>query len=148
MLILSSLTSAVADRKSYVTKSYENDVSLGASVIKLADGEAIRARLSQRVNLGSFTESSGYVNHDGGWANATHSLQLMMNNVIAEGGKIIAGKTVSKLLKENGRSRGVECDDGTCLTADIIILATGSWTASTFRNLDLRGKCLATGCVP
>lgn len=97
--------------------------------------------------MGSFSESSGYLNQSGGWANAAQSVRLMMQSVIAAGGTIVAGKAVKKLLQDHERTTGVKCVDGTVFQADIVILATGSWTASTFDDLDLKGKCQATGCV-
>lgn len=97
--------------------------------------------------MGSFSESSGYLNQSGGWASAAQSVRLMMQSVIAAGGTIVAGKAVKKLLQDHERTTGVKCVDGTVFQADIVILATGSWTASTFDDLDLKGKCQATGCV-
>jgi sarcosine oxidase/L-pipecolate oxidase len=95
--------------------------------------------------VASFKDSTGYFNFDGGWANATQGMRLMTANVIAQGGKVIPGKSVIKLLRQNDRTSGVQFSDGTTFDASIVVLATGSWTSSSFPDLNFRGKCIATG---
>ena len=53
------------------------------------------------------------------------------------------------LLKDDHEQRtvGVKCADGTQYAADVVVIAAGSWTPSSFPKLDLMGKCLATGYV-
>ena len=113
----------------------------------MKDGDAIRSVFPKGVKVASFQDSSGYLNFDGGWANAAQGIQLMTTNVIAQGGNVISGKSVVKLLRQNDRTSGVQFADGTTFSASLVVLATGSWTASTFPDLDFRGKCLATGWV-
>jgi len=113
----------------------------------LKDGDAIRSVFPKGVKVASFQDSSGYLNFDGGWANAAQGIQLMTTNVIAQGGNVISGKSVVKLLRQNDRTSGVQFADGTTFCANLVVLATGSWTASTFPDLDFRGKCFATGWV-
>jgi len=95
--------------------------------------------------VSSFKESSGYLNFDGGWANAAQGIRLMTANVIAQGGDVIPGKSVVKLLRQNDRTSGVQFADGTTFDASLVVLATGSWTASSFPEIDFSGKCVATG---
>lgn len=132
---------------SYANKSYINDVELGARVEKLITGEEIREKFPSDINVASFDGSSGYLNRDGGWAHAAQGIRLMMDSVVSLGGKVLPGKSVAKLLQENGRTIGVECADSTVFNADLVVLAAGSWTASSFPKLDFGGKCIATGCV-
>jgi sarcosine oxidase / L-pipecolate oxidase len=113
----------------------------------LKDGEAIRSVFPKDVKVASFQDSSGYLNFDGGWANAAQGIRLMTANIIAQGGNVISGKSVVKLLRQNHKTMGVQFADGTTFYASLVVLATGSWTASTFPDLDFRGKCFATGCV-
>ncbi|TCD64557.1 hypothetical protein EIP91_003914 [Steccherinum ochraceum] len=140
---------------SYADKAYANDIALGARIDTLASPDAIRAVFPSTVKTASFDGLSGYVNHDGGWAQASKSMSILLEKVIAfEGASVIPGKAVTGLLRkadgEAGKERtvGVKCDDGTEYDAELVVLAAGSWMASTFPELDLQEKCVATGqCV-
>ena len=70
-----------------------------------------------------------------------------MARVIALGGKVLRGKTVIGLVREDdGRTRGVTLADGSSIRADLVVVASGSWTASTFRELALGSEtCISTG---
>jgi sarcosine oxidase/L-pipecolate oxidase len=95
--------------------------------------------------VASFDRSSGYLNYDGGWANATQGIRRMTASVTAQGGKVIPGKSVVKLLRQADRTSGVQFADGTRFDASVVVLAAGSWTASSFPDLDFGNKCIATG---
>jgi sarcosine oxidase / L-pipecolate oxidase len=145
VLVLGS--SADASRSAYASSSYENDVAIGSRLHVLKDGEAIRSSFPKGVNVASFEGSFGYLNFDGGWANATQGIRQMTSKVIARGGKVMSGKSVVKLLCHNDRTSGVQFADGTTIHASLVVLATGSWTASYFPDLNFGGKCIATGWV-
>ena len=70
------------------------------------------------------------MNYDGGWANAAQGIRLMTANVIAQCGKVLPGKSVV----------GVHFTNGTMFDASLVILATGSWTASSFPDFNLVDK--------
>jgi sarcosine oxidase/L-pipecolate oxidase len=131
--------------ETYADGAYENDLSLGASVKPLNDGDAVRSAFPPHVPTAGFDGFSGYLNRDGGWANAGLGLTLLINEVKALNGKFIPGKGITKLVREGGRTTGVQCSDGTVLNASLVIIATGSWTPSAFPELDLGHICLATG---
>ncbi|KAM6502510.1 FAD dependent oxidoreductase [Amanita muscaria] len=134
--------------KSYADDSYRNDVALGARVKELIGGDAIRSVFPESVHLGSFASRNGYINYDCGWANAGQGLSLMIQKVRDLGGEFILGKTVCNLLREEGRTVGVQCADGSTYPAAVVILSIGSWTASALPNLRLEKNCLATGqCI-
>ncbi|KDQ55215.1 hypothetical protein JAAARDRAFT_134400 [Jaapia argillacea MUCL 33604] len=76
---------------------------------------------------------------------AAKGVSLLMLKVIVLGGQVIAGKPVKRLLQKDGVMSGIECVDGTVLSADIVVIATGSWMLATFSGLDLLTMCLATG---
>lgn len=140
--------SAAGGATSYADEAYENDRALGASVQEFADGAALRAAFPAQVPTAQFEGCAGYLNRDGGWANAGQGLALLIDEVQALGGTIIPGKNASKIIRapESGRSTGVQCDDGTVFNASLIVLATGSWTPYAFHDqLDLERMCLATG---
>ncbi|KAK7045622.1 hypothetical protein VNI00_007455 [Paramarasmius palmivorus] len=133
---------------SYADEAYEHDVAQGLRVRKLANPGELRGVFPPQATV-SLSRSKGYINYDGGWADAGRATSLMTSKVMSMGGKIIPGKTVKALLRENGKeTRGVECVDGTIFEADLVVIATGSWTPSTFPDLGLNGNCLSTGqCV-
>jgi sarcosine oxidase/L-pipecolate oxidase len=132
----------------YVEDAYQVDKHLGARLEFLTDADAVRKVFPEDVELGPLSDAAGYLNHDGGWANASKGIRAIATRVITLGAKIHTGKTVEALLRrEDGRTVGVRCADGTEYRADVVILATGSWTASAFPELKLQDQCLATGCV-
>ena len=87
----------------------------------------------------------GFLNRDGGWAFAAQGITKMTECVLSMGGKVIGGKDARGLSKVGGRTTGVKCSDGTTMNADLVVIASGSWTASSFTDLDLENSCLATG---
>ncbi|THH03815.1 hypothetical protein EW145_g5985 [Phellinidium pouzarii] len=110
------------------------------------------------IPLGEKVKSAhAYLNVDGGWAFAEGGVRRAMQHVENLGGKILPAKDVSMLLKteladikespdrQKSRTKGVKCKDGSEYAADIVVLATGSWTASAFPDLNLGEKCLASG---
>ncbi|KAF8891769.1 FAD dependent oxidoreductase [Infundibulicybe gibba] len=136
------------DHATYVDKSFQNDLTVGATLHHLKDSDAIRAVFPSQISTGSFARRTGYLNLDGGWANASQGLKLMTSKVAGLGGKFVLGKTVTGLIRRNGRTTGVQCSDGIIFDAELVILATGSWTPSAFPELDIQNNCLATGqCV-
>lgn len=132
--------------RAYLEESFRNDVALGGRLTELIGADDIRGAFPDAVRTASFKNRKGYVNHDNGWADAGQGLALMIQKVKALGGKFIAGKTVSGLLRDNGNNTvGVRCSNGTVYEAALVILALGSWTASALPELGLEKRCLATG---
>jgi sarcosine oxidase/L-pipecolate oxidase len=134
-----------------------NDVALGARTIQLNSGDAAAAAaFPEGVKTGSaFDGAFGYVNFESGWASATRGIEMLMSRVIALGGKIMGGKAVTGLIRrpdgdgDGGRTSGVSLADGSSISASLVVIATGSWTASTFRrdllDLDDKQHFLSTG---
>ncbi|KDQ55204.1 hypothetical protein JAAARDRAFT_37733 [Jaapia argillacea MUCL 33604] len=129
----------------YTGSSYQNDISLGSRLTNLEGGSSIGGVFPPGVQTAFPSTTSGYLNQDGGWAYAAKGVSLLMSKVIALGGQVMAGKPVKRLVRKDGVTSGVECVDGTVLSADIVVIATGSWTSATFSELDLSTMCLATG---
>ncbi|KAH9485485.1 L-pipecolate oxidase [Psilocybe cubensis] len=135
-------------KETYADKSLQNDIAMGATVKVLKDSNAIRSLFPPQVNTGSFENCAGYLNSDGGWANAGQGLAIMIGKVRDLSGKVVPGKSVVKILREEDGLTGVECSDGTVVEASLVIIASGSWTPSLFPELGLESMCLATGqCV-
>ena len=133
--------------ETYTDKAYENDVALGARIEYLSNPDEVRKIFPASVNIAVPEHARGYLNRDGGWAFASQGISRMMDKVTALGGKILPGKPVSELLKTDGRTTGVRCEDGSVFDADLVVLSAGSWTASAFPELSMQEQCLATGCV-
>ena len=131
----------------YTDQSYINDMALGARIRNLKTPADIRSIFPPGAKTASFDGVHGYINLDGGWANAAHGVELLMKKVAELGVTILPGKPVVDLVKGDGGQRtvGVKCTDGTQYAADVVVIAAGSWTPSSFPKLDLMGKCLATG---
>jgi sarcosine oxidase/L-pipecolate oxidase len=107
------------------------------------------------VPAAAFDGCTGYLNRDGGWVDAGKSLTLLLRKIEDLGGKIFPAKQVSHLIRHkeskdkasHGARKiiGIQCSDGTLVHAELVIVATGSWTQSTFPELGLGKICIATG---
>lgn len=130
----------------YSDEAYVNDRTIGARIADLRDASAIRSIFPTGVKIASFEGAEGYFNRDGGWAAAAQGVETLLKKVRDKGVEVLAGRPVTGLIKDTeGRTVGVKTQDGTVLDADLVVIASGSWTPATFRTLDLKGKCLATG---
>ncbi len=134
----------------YASKAYTNDVALGARTIKFSSGDAMRTIFPDSVKTGSaFDGAFGYANLESGWAFATRGIEMLMLRVTALGGKVMGGKAVTGLIRPDGRTSGVTLADGSSISACLVVIASGSWTASTFRrdllDLDDKQQFLSTG---
>ncbi len=140
-----------ADEQLYASKAYINDVALGARTVRFNSGDhaAMRTVFPDSVETGdAFHGASGYLNLDSGWAFATRGIEMLMSRVIALGGKVVGGKAVTGLIRQDGRTSGVRLADGSSISARLVVIASGSWTASTFRcdlDLDDKQQFLSTG---
>ncbi|KAJ6631614.1 FAD dependent oxidoreductase [Mycena sp. CBHHK59/15] len=132
----------------YAHKSYLNEKEMGLRVVAFEDQTTMRQVFPSGVEAGSFSGKSGYLNRDGGWANAGQGVAILMSKVAALNGKIIGGKNASELIQHGQKTTGVRCSDGTVFEADLVVLATGSWTASAFPDVPV-GKifCATAQCI-
>lgn len=131
----------------YADQSYTNDIALGACIHDIKTLSDVRTIFPSAAKIGTFDGLHGYINKDGGWANAAQGIELLMRKVEKLGAKVLAGKSVVELVKDESGERtvAVKCADGSRYDADVVVIAAGSWTPSSFPKLDLMGKCLATG---
>ncbi|KAH8115300.1 FAD dependent oxidoreductase [Phellopilus nigrolimitatus] len=149
----------------YVDGAYVNDIAHGARVKKVAPSAPVPmskcgtendtvalAELFPGVPLGpAVAGKHGYLNVDGGWAYAEGGVARAMQLVTERGGRFLrerksrnSVRIPDKVVKRS-RTTGVKCKDGSEYPADIVVLATGSWTASAFPDLNLGERCLASG---
>lgn len=140
---------------SYTDESFLNDLELGCSLVLLPDPASIRSAFPTGVPVGSFEEDgsnsshrTGYLNRDGGWADAGQGVSILLSKIQELGAKVQSGKSVSSIQQHDGEATGVLCGDGTVYDAELVVIATGSWSPSAFPDLGLQEACLATGqCV-
>ncbi|KAJ2928290.1 hypothetical protein H1R20_g8794, partial [Candolleomyces eurysporus] len=127
-----------------------NDINRRANVELLESSGAIRSVFPEGIRTAAFEGQFAYLNKDGGWAFAGKGLKIMLEHVVQLGATVLPGKQVKGLVQDGsrGRTTGVDCYDGSKYEADLVIVATGSWTPSAFPDLQLDESCLATGqCV-
>ena len=134
----------------YTRASYANDLALGVRVSNLEDKERRKAVFPDGVELGTafMDDCFAYLNRDGGWVYAEGGTRRALENVRALGGTVVSGKSVKGLFKENGetgRTTGVRCTDESVYPAELVVLAAGSWTPSTFPESMRQSQCIATG---
>ncbi|KAI0692103.1 FAD dependent oxidoreductase [Cytidiella melzeri] len=131
---------------SYTNDAYDNDVASGARIKDLQNAAEIRKIFPPSAQTSSFEGFAGYINYEGGWAFASQGVSLLIDKVTKLGAQVVPGKAVVDLVKDrDGKTTGVRCADGSSYEADLVVVASGSWTPSTFPKLDLYDKCLATG---
>ncbi|PSR78914.1 FAD dependent oxidoreductase-domain-containing protein [Coniella lustricola] len=146
---------ASAKKKSgydYVRSSYDNVLALtrgspalASKIQELPDRAAIRDAYGSGGTYGTW----GYINKLSGWANAEASMDWLYRRVQATGRVKFVNGTVTSLLYtssalSSSRVAGVSLANGTALTADLTVLATGAWTPTL---LDMSGRAIATGQV-
>ena len=137
------------EKSSDAGPAYENDKAIGARLTDIPDAVAIKGVFPSGVSVADFEGQKGYFNADGGWAFAAQGVERLLEQVKKLGGKVVPGKAATELVKEDGTGKvvGVKCADGESFGADVVVIASGSWTACSFPELDLGGRCLATGYV-
>jgi sarcosine oxidase/L-pipecolate oxidase len=129
----------------YVDSAYVNDSALGCRLESVSTMETAANYFSEGVKLGT-TISSGYINRDGGWAFASGGIEKAYAKVKDLGADFKLGEMTEKLLFDSsGRTTGVELRSGEILIADTVIISTGSWTASSFVDLEVHQHLKATG---
>jgi sarcosine oxidase/L-pipecolate oxidase len=139
------------------SKAYANDVALGMRTAKYDSVDTVlRTLFPDGVKTGRAFEpdsegdasarTAAYFNRDSGWVAATRGVELLMARVIALGGRVMSGRAVTGLVRrEDGQTCGVSLADGSTIHAGLVVVASGSWTASTFRELALDEKCVSIG---
>lgn len=131
----------------YIRASWENAVALGAHDPELASRIRMlpdAASIREAVGTGGSSGSWGYINGYAGWADAEKSMAWLYSRVQQTGRVNFVSGTVSSLEHTNDTVTGAELTDGRTLSADLVIIAAGAWTASL---LDLSGQATATGQV-
>jgi sarcosine oxidase/L-pipecolate oxidase len=144
----------------YLEESLENLKELAQSgeyafkpqdLRELSDRNAVARESLAPGSSGNF----GYVNDQCGWVNAEACVKYAYQKARRLGGdrfKVRTNTRVKQLLYQtNGKHLcgGVRCTDvelldGSCVDADLVIVAAGAWTPSL---VDVQGRAAATGQV-
>lgn len=137
----------------YATSAYANDVASGAHVTPLRTPADVRAVFgavptafdaAAALAAGDGTTLRGYVNHEGGWAEAGRALEVLLARVRALGGTVVGGKEVCgvQLAREGQEAvvTGVRCTDGSVYEAARVVVAAGAWTPRLMQQLGLEIK--------
>ncbi|PLB33669.1 NAD(P)/FAD-dependent oxidoreductase [Aspergillus candidus] len=130
----------------YAIKSYENVRQLEAdeSLVQMLPSAAdvVRAAPAYGPDL---DVAGGYVNWGSGWSDAEATVRFKKQQLDKAGKvKFVTGEARTLLhdTSNSNKVTGVVLADGTTLTADLVILATGAWTT---QLVDLRGRAVSTG---
>lgn len=127
--------------RDYAMKSYRNVKELEGDNVELlpTKDDVLRAAPAYGKEL---NVAGGYVNWGSGWSDAEAVVRYAKERLDAEGKVTFKTGEVDRLLYDGDKVTGVVLTTGTSLTADLVILATGAWTA---QLVDLRGRTLSTG---
>lgn len=122
--------------------------TLGLKLGKKQDGGEVtvfdKASDAIPVISNRLANAKGYVNWTSGWAHAEDGVKFMRKKVEALNRVEFKTAEVKRLKFKESVVEGVVLADGSSLTADLTILATGAWTP---KLIDLRGIASATGQV-
>ncbi|KAI1842033.1 hypothetical protein JX266_011788 [Neoarthrinium moseri] len=110
------------------------------SVVELRGREAIKQASGTGAPFGDW----GYLNKRSGWANAEKSMKFLYDRVVATGRVKFVAAAVERLEIQGKRVTGARLQNGTSLSAELVMVAAGAWTPSL---VDLRGQAVATGQV-
>lgn len=128
-----------------------NDRAAGAAIRELRSGAEVAAAFPPSAHPGIPTGRSGYLNPEGGWADAQGAIRRLARIVVEAGASLRTGHEVIGLahdafggvsgVRVKGKAEPVE--------ADLVVVASGAWTVSSFADPELRlnGRIVATGCV-
>ncbi|OLN85170.1 L-pipecolate oxidase 9 [Colletotrichum chlorophyti] len=128
----------------YVRESYQNVVSLagrdGPNIIKqLPTPSAIQEHLGTPIAPGTW----GYINPLAGWADAGAAMTYLAAKVQSLNRVTFVSGTAARLNYSSPDTiTGATLQDGTVLSADLVIVAAGAWTG---QLVDLSGQAIATG---
>lgn len=123
----------------------QNDIDHGVRVKELRSGKELTTLFPPGVKLGPALLSDGfegYCNFEGGWANAKQGVEFAIAKLRRLGARIEPNKLVRGLTPDG---MGVILEDGTVTRANLIVIASGSWTPSTFFGLGVAEHLVATG---
>lgn len=85
----------------------------------------------------------GFFHRKGGYAESGRVVEALLYRAETSGIECRPGCRVTALLERGGRVRGVRCDDGRTVEAEIVVVAAGAWTG---RLLPELASCIrATG---
>ncbi|KAI9717267.1 MAG: hypothetical protein M1812_004794 [Candelaria pacifica] len=100
--------------------------------------------IEKEVGTGGCSGTWGYINRRSGWADAEAAMRYARKKVEEHGKVEFRTGEVQRLLRKGNNIEGVEMIGGGIISANLVILATGAWTA---KLIDLRGRAEATGQV-
>ncbi|KAL1958238.1 hypothetical protein VTO42DRAFT_4746 [Malbranchea cinnamomea] len=140
---------ASADNAAYMKQSYLNVKKIEGDAVQELPTKADVQRIIPEYGLEADV-AGGYINWGSGWGDAEASVKFAKKKLDETGKVEFRTGDVKRLIsvpERNSQRRkitGVELLDGSTVTADLVILATGAWTG---RLVDLRGRASATGQV-
>lgn len=126
----------------YPKAAYENDVASGAHISEVRSPDDLKKFFPDDIvtgfdSPGGEAELSGYLNHEGGWAESGRALEVLLERVRAAGGEVLAGKEVSGVMRKGLHITGVACTDGSGYHAATTIVAAGAWTPRLAQHLGI-----------
>ncbi|KAI9929161.1 hypothetical protein MW887_001565 [Aspergillus wentii] len=128
--------------KNYVENSYNNVKTIYGDEVEWLPSKTDVLRAAPAFGS-QLNVAGGYVNWGSGWSDAEAGVRYVKQRLDADGKVLFqTGELERILFDDTGKATGVVLSDNTTLTADLVVLATGAWTA---KLVDLRGRAISTG---
>ncbi|KAE8145503.1 FAD dependent oxidoreductase [Aspergillus avenaceus] len=134
--------------KEYAAKSYDNVKVMEGNNVELLTSKEEVLRVAPAYGE-ELNVAGGYVNWGSGWSDAEAGVRYAKKLLDQEGKVVFQHGDVQSLIyadqvtdDSQRKVTGVRLADGTSVTADLVVLATGAWTA---KLVDLRGRAISTG---
>lgn len=138
----------------YVKASMKNvqdlaNAGLEMDIAKIAELSTPK-EIMKATGLPGVSGDTGYANWNSGWADAEKCVAFALKRIRSHPNAwdrvtIRSGcEVVDLICADDGQCIGVQLKDGSKISADLTVLATGAWTPSIYL---LENRCLATGQV-
>lgn len=115
--------------------AFAHESAIGYEALHLSPAEV--AEVTPGVEAGAITPQGAIFNPGEGWVDLPSLIAHLAKAHAALGGRLVERAGKVRIATENGRATGVVLADGTRLSADAVLLATGPWVPASLAELGI-----------
>ncbi len=117
------LTWDADDARNEIDAAYRYEVSIGYDARRVAAAEV--AALTPGVDARAITAQGAIFNPGEGWVDLPALIAHLLQEFLANGGRLVTDQGAAKVIVENGRAVGAHTAAGNRFEGDAVLLATG-----------------------